>query len=195
MTDSDSAVFEEAIQTSVAATSQGNSEQDQLIERAIRASVRELQSASRERDNDEAIQRAIQASIMEATRARTEKLTSGSTAAAHDVNDHEEQLEAALHRSISMHDEAGLQKEQYQLSNVDFDDSGIDTDDDENMKFAINQSKTTLGTEFPSDKDPNLQKAVQESIKAHREHDLALARAKAEENAVLEHVKRLSLEK
>lgn len=191
MADSDHAAFEEAIQTSVAATSKGDSEQDKLIERAIRASVLELQSASKEGDNDEAVQRAIQASIVEATRARTEKLTAGTP---HDVNDHEEQLEAALHRSISMHDNTGLQREPHPLANVDFDDSGIDTDDDMNIKAAINESKTTLGAESPSHEDRNLQKAVQESLKAHEEHELVVARAKAEEDMVLNHVKRLSLE-
>lgn len=196
MTDSDNATFEEAIQTSVAATSQGDSEQDKLIERAIRASVLELQSASREGDNDEAIQRAIQASIVEATRARTEKLTSGSTAAPDDINDHdhEEQLKLALHRSISMHDEAD-QTEQHPISNKDFDDSGIDTDDDENMKSAIDQSKMTYRDESLSDEDTDLQKAIQESIKAHEEHELVVDRAKAEENEALKHVERLSLEK
>lgn len=195
MTDSDDAAFEEAIQTSVEATSQGDSEQDKLIERAIRASVLELQSASREGDNEEAIRRAIQASIIEATRARTEKLTSGSLATPQDVDDHEEQLKDALHRSISLHDEAGLPREEHPLSHADFDDSGIDTDDDENMKSAINQSKMTPGAESPSDEDTTLQKAVKESIKAHKEHELVVARANAEENIVLEHVKRLSLEK
>lgn len=194
MTDSDNATFEEAIQTSVAATSQGDSEQDKLIERAIRASVLELQSASREGDNDEAIQRAIQASIMEATRARTEKLKSGSTTAMDDLNDHEEQLNLALHRSISMHDEAD-QREQHPISDDDLDDSGIDTDDDENMKSAIDQSKMTHRGDSLSDEDADLQKAIQESIKAHEEHELVVDRAKAEENEVLKHVERLSLEK
>lgn len=195
MTDSDSAAFEEAIQTSVAATSQGDSEQDKLIERAIRASVLELQSASREVDNDEVIQRAIQASIIEATRARTEKLTSGSIAAPHDVNDHEDQLRTALHRSVSMHDDAGLQKVQHLFSNVDFDDSGVDTDDDENMKSAINQSNRPFGEAIQSDEGTDLQKAVEESLKAHEELELLVAQANAQDDMVLEHVKRLSLEK
>lgn len=189
MTGSDAA-FEEAIQNSVAATSRGDSEQDKLIERAIRASVLELQSASREGDNDEAVQRAIQASIIEATRARAEKSTSGSTVVPHDVQDHEEQLEAALHRSISMHDEAGLQREQHPLSGVDFDDSGIDTDDDENMKSAINQSTMAM-----HDEDTDLEKAVQESIKSHKEHELVVDRAKAQDDTALKHAERLSLEK
>lgn len=193
--DSDHAAFEEAIQTSVAATSRGDSEQDKMIERAIRASVLELQSASKEGDDAEAIQRAIQASIVEATRARTEQSTSESTLAPHDVNDHEEQLKLALHRSISMHDEGSLQGEQHPLSNVDFDDSGIDTDDDENMKAAIHQSKIPPRAEDPSDEDTELQKAVQESIKAHEQHQQAVDRAKAEEDIVVKHVERLSLEK
>lgn len=105
LTDSDNAAFEQAIQEAVAATSRGDLEQDRLIEKAIRASVIELQSASRKGDHDEAIDRAIQASIIEVTRAWTEESPSGSTAT-HDVKDHKEKLRAALHRSVSMHTEA-----------------------------------------------------------------------------------------
>ena len=43
----DGANFEEAIRASVSATSRGNPEEDQMIERAIRASVKELQLASK----------------------------------------------------------------------------------------------------------------------------------------------------
>lgn len=138
---SDAAAFEEAIQNSVAATSQGNSEQDKLIERAIRASVLELRSAAQEGDNNDALQRAIQASIVEATRTRNENMNTQSPLNLSEDLNHEEQLRDALQRSISMRDEIHAKKHQGSISMVDFDDSDVDTDDDDNIKAAIEQSK------------------------------------------------------
>lgn len=142
ITTSDHAAFEEAIQSSIAATSQGDTEQDKMIERAIRASVLELQSASKEGADHEALQRAIQASIDEATRARKEKNLHTTSETPHGVDDHEDQLKAALHESIKMHESANLEGAQHPTSTYDFDDSGIDTEDDENFKAAIENSKT-----------------------------------------------------
>ena len=189
---SDSAAFEEAIQTSVAATSRGDLKQDQLIERAIRASVLELQSASQEGDNNEAIQRAIQASITEATRARAEHAESESAPTHSDSDHHSEQLQAAIHRSISMHDKVGSNEEQRQSSRDDFDDSGVDTEDDENIKFAVDQSKLAVRAKPASLEDLDLQRAIQESKLSHEEHERGVAKARIDEEKVLEHVKRQS---
>ncbi|KAI9872812.1 MAG: hypothetical protein M1823_008077, partial [Watsoniomyces obsoletus] len=67
--------FEEAIQKSVTATSRGNPDEDALIERAIRASVKELQQAQSADGNhdDETYQKAVKASIEEAKKARAEQ--------------------------------------------------------------------------------------------------------------------------
>lgn len=135
---SGNAEFEEAIQTSIAATSQGIPEQDKLIERAIRASVLELQSAAKE-DDDGAMQRAIQASIDEAIRVRKENGLQGTLS---ETEDHENQLKDALHRSISIHESVNLEGTRQSLASYDLDDSGIDTEDDENMKLAIERSKS-----------------------------------------------------
>lgn len=133
MTTSNDATFEEAIQNSISATSKGNPEQDRLIERAIRASVLELQSAAKEGDDGKAMQRAIQASIDEATRARKDN----------DLHekDHEDQLKTELHRSIKMHESADVEGASHSLSILDFDDSGIDTENDESIKNVIETSK------------------------------------------------------
>lgn len=59
--------FEEAIRASVASTSRGNPDEDSMIERAIRASVRELQNSSGTvLTEQQALDRAIQASVSEA---------------------------------------------------------------------------------------------------------------------------------
>ena len=58
--------FDEAVQKSVQATSEGDAEQDMLVERAIRASIGELKKAQEAQVNDrDAFNRAIEASIAE----------------------------------------------------------------------------------------------------------------------------------
>ena len=165
--------FEEAIKASVAATSRGNLEEDQMIERAIRASVMELQSASRQQDsNDEAtLQRAIKASIAEAQRGR---------AAEHDGSaEHDRDLELSLQTSLAQ-----------PQSREDFDDSGIDTDDDEHIHAAIEKSKTGLSTD--GSKDEELERAIELSKKAHEDHTNELSKTQTEEDIVMEYMKKQS---
>lgn len=188
---SDHATFEEAIQKSVAATSQGDPEQDKLIERAIRASVLELKSASQEGDNEVAVQRAIQASITEASRVRKENAARQSR----DTHDdhHEEQLKFELQRSMGIQGEAGSKVSHRPLDNVDFDDSGIDTEDDDHIKAAIKHSENTLTAQGMPNRDIELQKALEESRKAHDRYEEGVARARKEEEILLDHAKKLSL--
>ncbi len=69
--DVDNTEFEQAIKASVAATSRGNPEEDLIIERAIRASVRELQRPDGPAlSEQEALDRAIKTSVAEATSER-----------------------------------------------------------------------------------------------------------------------------
>ncbi|KAL8694582.1 MAG: hypothetical protein Q9218_000764 [Villophora microphyllina] len=177
----DTATFEKAIQEAVQATSRGDQQQDDMIERAIRASVMELRAASKTGDEDQAVQKAIKASIVEASRAREAVSASGQTSSKH----HEEGLRLALQRSVSSHpvEEGSMENE--------FDDSGVETDDDENMKIAIERSNS-IGRQSHSD-DPELQKAMEESRQAHVHHGETLQRQRTEEDIVLEYVKKQSL--
>jgi hypothetical protein len=62
--------YEEAIKTSVMATSRGNPQEDAIIERALRASVRELQQAQENGGiGNQTYQKAVAASVSEAKRA------------------------------------------------------------------------------------------------------------------------------
>lgn len=187
----DGADFEEAIQASVAATSHGNPEEDQMIERAIRASVMELHLASKEGDNGGAIQSTIQASVAEAAQARRED---GSKPQPNDLDgagDHEKELAAALQRSVQ---ENRRSEEQHPLANVDFDDSGVDTDDDENIKAAIKKSKSApTGQSSGGEDEDDFQTAVELSRKAHEEYEQGVSKSKTEEQIVLEYVKKQSL--
>lgn len=180
--------FEEAINQSIAATSRGNEEEDAMIEKAIRASVKELQSASQEGDDRDAIQRAIQASVAEAAKARGGK---GPADGLDGASDHNRELEAALHRSITEHHAPTSENN---LANADFDDSGVDTDDDENVKAAIERSKSAETDEhLPAyAEDEGLEKVIELSRKAHEEHEQGLAKSKTEEEIVLEYIKRQS---
>lgn len=182
--------FEEAIRASVAATSRGNPEEDQMIERAIRASVKELHLASREDDNSEAIQKAIQASVAEANRARFEDHSNIRSTTWDGPGDHKKELAAALQRSMQELQES----DPHPLTGVNFDDSGVDTDDDDNIKAAIERSKWTPARQSVNERDENdFRKAVELSTKAHEELEQNLSKSKTEEEIVLEYVKRQSL--
>ena len=148
---SDPADLEEAIQKSVAATSKGDPDQDALIEKAIRASVAELQKVSRKDNREEATQGGIPTTFME---------------------------------SVSHHDGPT------EISELDFDDSGIDTDEDENIKIALASSKRLQST---GHRDEGLTRALEASKKSHEEHEEGLAKQKREEEIVLEYVKKQSL--
>lgn len=165
-----SATFEEAIQQSVQATSHGNPEEDAMIERAIRASVTELRTPSKNGDEEEAIQRAIQASVAEATRAR-EAMVSGHDCTSFDQNDG---LHQALQRSVSLRNDQGNSIE------GDEDDSGVGTDDDENIRTAIDRSKS----DYQQLQDVEKQLPQKEGY-PHR--------ARTEEEIVLEYVKKQSI--
>ena len=173
---SDSADFEQAIQLSVAATSKGNPEEDDLVEKAIRASVAELQQASKEGDDDEALKRAIQASVVEAARNQN------------DGKVYSEQLHHALYRSIHQHPD--LARSPHDIADLDFDDSGVDTDDDENIKIALESSKKLHNTR---QHDEELERVLDESKKLHEENEKSLEKRMTEEEIVIEYVKKQSL--
>ncbi|KAI9047518.1 hypothetical protein LZ554_008234 [Drepanopeziza brunnea f. sp. 'monogermtubi'] len=161
--------FEHAIRASVAATSCGNVEEDMIIERAIRASVRELQSAQGSTwpwTNQEALHRAIQASILSAGRQNSH--LEGDTSQPITVTEDEAEHQAALEKAI-----------QASLSHASPDHDA----EDEDLKLAIQMSKH----EAPQfDEDSELKLALQNS----KEDSI---RAKTEEEIVLDYVKKQSL--
>jgi hypothetical protein len=121
--------FEQAIRESVAATSRGNPEEDATIERAIRASVKELQRSGGSNLNEhDAMDRAIQASIAEANRNRATANPAGSS-----MSDAE--FDAILEKSIQQ----SLIDSRNAEATVEPD---IYVDDDDELKLAIQESKT-----------------------------------------------------
>lgn len=177
---SENADIEEAIRQSIAATSEGNPKEDAAIETAIKASVQKLQHASEKDDNEGALPSATQASLSEANRAY-----SGHNNAAHG---HLEQSEAAMHQSIQQR--PSLERTQTEIADLDFDDSGVDTDDDENIKAALQSSRKLPSSEY---QDQELEQALAESKMLHDKHAEILNKAKIEEDIVMEYVKKQSL--
>lgn len=195
--------FERAIHASVAATSHGDAEQDMMIERAIRASVKELQRAGGNTNDSEALSRAIQASIAKAGRGRADESPHQIT-----MTDEYEEYQAQLERAI--------QESMSQPSQRADPDADIDTDDDEAVKLAIEKSKEAPAvTDVDSDEDENIKAAIEKSKeapsleadvdtdededvklaleKSKSEHMEKLTRAQTEEEIVLEYVKKQSL--
>lgn len=163
---------------SIRATSTGNTEEDAAIERAIRVSVAELRRRPPGQDESEqsAIERAIKASIAEHSKGRD--LDGGAK--------HDEHLEAAIQSSM---------RDNERGRGYNPDDSDIGTDDDENVKRAIEESKAHAqghGGDGLED-DPELQRALKESEKHQQSRESENNRAKREEEIVLEYIKKQSL--
>lgn len=178
----DTATFEEAIQSSVRATSRGDAEQDTLIERAIRASVLELRAASKAGDQDKAVQRAIQASVAEATRAREAYPKSNQSASPTS----DDGLFMALQRSLSYQPSAEVD------ASNELDDSGVETGDD-NVKPGFKEPQAVEVKIQSEDHETNLNEAIEQSRRDHEQHVKTLEKERTDEETVVEYIKKQSL--
>lgn len=211
--------FEEAIKRSISQTSTGNAQEDAVIERALRASVKTLRSNPEpitDDNQDEVFQRAVQASVAEAERAREELNTqdSGVIETAENSDD-KATLERALTLSLQDH-----QPDEQRIGMVD-NDRGADTEDDEDYRLALEASRqnaagrpvpappnaahhtdeeelrkalkaSMLANDHPQD-DDELRKAIALSEKEDKERETALEKQRTEEEIVMEYVKKQSL--
>ena len=130
--------LKEAIRLSVQETSRGNPEEDEAVERAIQASMAELQKTRTARSNtkdNEQMQQAMKASQAEAEQH------------GHPDALHDEELERALAQSL---------KEQRRQRSSDSEwDTDPDTEDDEDYKRAIRASQNEgAGSPPTSDAPP-----------------------------------------
>ncbi|SLM37934.1 glycosyltransferase family 1 protein [Lasallia pustulata] len=181
--------YERAIRESVKATSRGDPDEDMLIERAIRASVAELQLGTEESDEDDAVRRAVRASVVEAGRVRDER----GEASAAGVMDKSDNNDSPLKQAPK-----GDTRERYPpdeensaLGHSERNDSGVGTDDDDVLKVILEQSRHASTAADAGEAD--VQKAIELSRSSLRESEEAELRAKAEEEIVLEYVKKQSL--
>lgn len=136
--------FEHAIKTSVEATSKGDPQEDAMIERAIRASVMELrraQTAPASGMDDDAYHRAVQASMEEARKVRSEQ-ANGQQGGVVVVDDHDDELERVLTQSLNDYKASQAAKSMHSVSShLEDSDSAIDTEDDEDFKRTLEESK------------------------------------------------------
>ena len=130
--DGDHEEFEQAIKASVAATSRGNSEEDLMIERAIRASIRELQRPEDSVLSEQvALDRAIKASVAEAASERARGPKDGT------LSPSDPEFTAILEKSL----QASLHDSLHTTDTEKFPQIDPDTDNDEEVKRALEASK------------------------------------------------------
>ncbi|KAJ4316704.1 hypothetical protein N0V94_005317 [Neodidymelliopsis sp. IMI 364377] len=197
--EAESRELEAAIAASVAENSHGNAEEDQLMARAIRASVAELERAPADatvQDDEESLKRAMQASIEEAGR-------SGAT------EEEQRLLEETLRKSL-------LDTSRHRQHGSDSEWDSSDTEDDADFQRIIAESKELAhlqehypegheytgagqtsgiagGTASESAEDEELRKVLEESEKAENERQENATKAKSEDEIVMEFIKKQSL--
>lgn len=194
--------LEAAIAASVAESSQGNAEEDQIMARAIRASVAELERApatSNEEEEEEALKRAMQASIEEAGR-------SGAT------EEEQKLLEETLRKSL-----LDTSRRRQHGSDSEWDSS--DTEDDADFQRIMAESKELahLQKHYPQEyqtaagsqesgtvagaggaaganaEDEELRKVLEESERIEQERQANASKERSEDEIVMEFIKKQSL--
>ena len=193
--------LEAAIAASVAENSHGNAEEDQLMARAIRASVAELERApadANEHDEEEALKHALQASLQEAGRSNV-------------TEEEQRLLEETLRNSL-----LDTSRQRQHGSDSEWDTS--DTEDDADFQRIIAESKELahLQQHYPQDyqnetnaqesgtlgaggaidtstEDEELRKVLEESERAEKERQANASKEKTEDEIVMEYIKKQSL--
>jgi len=155
--------LEAAIRASVLATSTGNVEQDAVVERAMRASIAELQKSG-SLTEAEAMEHAINTSMTESQRLSSAP-DSGYISPTEDAK-----YNALLEKSIQL----SLQESRNPRITVD-----VDSEDDEDIKRAIEESKKHSHIENSSSQAlSNEERVVLEYVKkqslAEEEHKFAM---------------------
>ena len=167
--------LEEAIRLS--SHTEGDPDEDELIERAIRASIAELErSPAADEDEEAALHRAMRASIAEAS-------AGGAT------EDEQRVLEEVLRKSV-------LETRKQHSTDSEWEGSSIDTKDDEEMQRVIEASKSheaLVGAQRSAEEEEVLQKALEESQLEERRRSEEEQKKRTEEEIVMEYVKKQSL--
>ena len=208
--------FEEAIRRSVTQTSRGNPQEDVVIERALRASVKALKNNPEpitDANEDEVFQRAVQASVAEAQRARGELPPQQTRSTDHeDVDNRISMLENdASSDTENDEDYQRAVEASRQATNSSFSrpvpavpaaadqttgTTRDDEDHDEDLKRALKESmaRSSPPPAYKEDgDDEELKKAMTISEKEGREREAALEKQRTEEEIVLEYIKKQSL--
>jgi len=199
--------LEAAIKASVSETSRGDPAEDELIARAIRASMVELQrEPAPQESEEEALHRAMQASLEEAQRSG--------------VSEEEQKvLEETLRRSlVDAGEQRGRKGKKEHGSDSEWDSDSEDEEDEEELfQRVAAESKelqrlhlegsadeylsTVAGAQTDSlvkggsgeEDEEELKRVLEESERAERERRVAEEKLKSEEEVVMEYVKKQSL--
>lgn len=165
--------YEHAIRHSVLATSQGNDAEDEMIERALRASMTELKNAKAAgEEEDRAYDLAVEASIREAERVIEEK-----------KREHDE-------RSAVGHDE----KSNYYIHQPQGQPPPYSVDQtDQNKPRRPPTLPPRSPIPIPTDHETELQNAINESQRSYDDNLRREQREKEEMDIIMEYVKRQSL--
>jgi hypothetical protein len=165
--------YEHAIRHSVLATSQGNEAEDEMIERALRASMTELRNAKAAGEEEErAYDLAVEASIREAERVIEEK-----------KREHDE-------RSAVSKDE----KSNYYVHQPQPQPPAYSVDQpDQKQPRRPPALPPRSPMPIPTDHDIDLQNALNESQRSYDDSLQREQREKEELDIIIEHVKRQSL--
>jgi hypothetical protein len=158
----------------------------ELIANAIRASISEFESSNNaEEEDEEVVQRAIAASVAEAARHNPSDGV--------DEEAESRELREVLEKSI-LEQRTPIPQRRVASSGNEGDGSGgdiIDSEDDEELKRAVEESKQThLAHE---DDDEELKRAVEESRVAAARSEEEEERLRREEDIVMEYLKKQSL--
>lgn len=165
--------YEHAIRHSVLATSQGNETEDEMIERALRASMTELRNATAAGEEEErAYDLAVEASIREAERVIEEK-----------KREHDEQ--SAIDQDEKSNSYAHQPQPQPPPYSVD------QPDQKQSRRPPALPPRSPM--RMPTDHDTELQNALNESQRSYDDNLRREQREKEEMDIIIEYVKRQSL--
>ncbi|EEA25527.1 hypothetical protein TMatcc_006244 [Talaromyces marneffei ATCC 18224] len=166
--------YEDAIRDSVLATSQGNNTEDEMIERALRASMTELRNAEvAGEEEDRAYELAVEASIREAARVIEEK-----------KREHEK-------GSLASKDEES--KHYVDQLRSHSPPNSVDQSDQEQPRRPPPALPPRSPMPIPTDHDTELQHALNESKRDHDNRLRREQREKDEMDIIIEYIKRQSL--
>ena len=173
--------FEEAIRRSIKETSKGNSDEDEAIEKAIRASLQELEAAKKRGANDEELAHTLQSSLADARSGNFSRGTSlrrqqsqkpphtETQASVPDPDTHDADLKRAITESKS-----------------------VASQHDDDIQRAMTESKESATSPDAHADDMQLKRAMTESLEHHEKTAAERQKALDEEDIVMKYVMKQS---
>jgi hypothetical protein len=194
--------LENAIRESVKRTSRGNKDEDERVEKQIRASMVEMRKIAQQNRDFRQPPPPAATSGGRAEGNVSQPPSQGSAGPSHataDVDDGDDLTNVADDEYAALIQRAVQESLRHGTSGPrrhDQDDEGDDDEDDEALQVALAASRSLddMGAaEQSSHHDEDLRRALQESERVHREQQPDQAAAMTDEEVLLEHAKQQSL--